>query len=150
CRSRRAPRARRRAVATSASGSRCRSRRPGRARSEVAPARRRSRTRRRRPTGVRSRSRQGETGRSRNGVGLIAAMESLVRRDRLELALCSYIGASRRGLSRLSPMGLADAFQGLLDSLPDDWTDLEIDLRISDEDRYVDAAVLLAQVNAQP
>jgi hypothetical protein len=47
-------------------------------------------------------------------------------------------------------MGLADSFQGLLDSLPDDWTDLEVDLRISDEERYVDAAVLLSQVNAQP
>jgi hypothetical protein len=47
-------------------------------------------------------------------------------------------------------MGLADSFQGLLDSLPDDWTDLELDLRISDEERYVDAAVLLAQINAQP
>ena len=47
-------------------------------------------------------------------------------------------------------MGLADSFQGLLDSLPDDWTDLEIDLRIFDEERYVDTAVLLAQINAQP
>jgi hypothetical protein len=47
-------------------------------------------------------------------------------------------------------MGLADSFQGLLASLPDDWTDLEIDLRIVDEERYVDAAVLLSQVNAQP
>jgi hypothetical protein len=47
-------------------------------------------------------------------------------------------------------MGLADSFQAVLDSLPDDWTDLELDLRIFDEQRYVDAAVLLAQVNAQP
>jgi hypothetical protein len=47
-------------------------------------------------------------------------------------------------------MGLADSFQGILDSLPDDWTDLELDVRILDEDRYVDAAVLLTQVNAQP
>jgi hypothetical protein len=47
-------------------------------------------------------------------------------------------------------MGLADSFQAVLDSLPDDWTDLELDLRILDEHRYVDAAVLLAQVNAQP
>ena len=47
-------------------------------------------------------------------------------------------------------MPLADDFQELLDSLPADWTDLELDLRIEDEGRYVDAAVLLSQVNAQP
>ena len=47
-------------------------------------------------------------------------------------------------------MALADDFQELLDSLPADWTDLELDLRIEDENRYVDAAVLLSQVNAQP
>jgi hypothetical protein len=47
-------------------------------------------------------------------------------------------------------MGLADSFHEVLDSLPDDWTDLEIDLRIFDEGRYVDAAVLLTQINAQP
>jgi hypothetical protein len=50
----------------------------------------------------------------------------------------------------LSPMGLAEAFQEIIDSLPDDWTDLEIDLRIFDEERYIDGAVLLTQVNAQP
>lgn len=47
-------------------------------------------------------------------------------------------------------MRLADSFQAVLDSLPDDWTDLELDLRIGDEGRYIDAAVLLTQVNAQP
>ncbi len=47
-------------------------------------------------------------------------------------------------------MGLADTFQQTVDSLPDDWTDLELDLRISDESRYVDAAVYLATCNAQP
>jgi len=47
-------------------------------------------------------------------------------------------------------MGLADDFQQILDSLPSDWTDLEVDLRISDESQYVDAAVMLSQVNAQP
>ena len=45
---------------------------------------------------------------------------------------------------------LADQFQELLDSLPADWTDLELDLRITDESRYVDAAVILSTVNAQP
>ena len=34
--------------------------------------------------------------------------------------------------------------------MPDDWTDIVCDLRIADEDRYIDAAVLLTQVNAQP
>jgi hypothetical protein len=47
-------------------------------------------------------------------------------------------------------VALADDFQELLDSLPADWTDLELDLRIDDESRYVDAAVLLSVVNAQP
>lgn len=47
-------------------------------------------------------------------------------------------------------MAFADDFQEIRDSLPDDWTDLEFDLRIFDEERYVDAAVLLTQVNAQP
>jgi hypothetical protein len=46
-------------------------------------------------------------------------------------------------------MPLADDFQELLDALPSDWTDLELDLRI-DEDRYVDAATLLVTCNAQP
>jgi hypothetical protein len=47
-------------------------------------------------------------------------------------------------------MPLAQDFAAVVDSLPNDWTDLEMDLRIADEGRYVDAAVLLAQVNAQP
>ena len=47
-------------------------------------------------------------------------------------------------------MTLAADFQEIVDSLPDDWTDLDLDLRIADEARYVDGAVLLSQVNAQP
>jgi hypothetical protein len=47
-------------------------------------------------------------------------------------------------------MALAETFQTIVDSLPRDWTDLELDLRIRDEGRYVDAAVLLAQCNGQP
>jgi hypothetical protein len=47
-------------------------------------------------------------------------------------------------------MSLADTFTEVVDSLPDDWTDLELDLRIFDERRYVDAAVLLVSCNAQP
>ncbi len=47
-------------------------------------------------------------------------------------------------------MGLADDFQRILDALPPDWTDLEVDLRIDDERDYIDSAVALSQVNAQP
>jgi hypothetical protein len=46
-------------------------------------------------------------------------------------------------------MPLADDFQQVLDAMPPDWTDLELDLRIEDESRYVDTAVSLSQVNAQ-
>ncbi|HEX2358600.1 MAG TPA: hypothetical protein VHH72_02155 [Solirubrobacterales bacterium] len=47
-------------------------------------------------------------------------------------------------------MALAGDFEQIVSSLPEDWTDLELDLRIADEGRYVDAGVMLAQVNAQP
>jgi hypothetical protein len=50
----------------------------------------------------------------------------------------------------LTAMALADTFQAIVDELPDDWTDLEFDLRIFDERRYVEAAVLLVTCNAQP
>jgi hypothetical protein len=47
-------------------------------------------------------------------------------------------------------MPLADDFTEIIESLPDDWTDLELDLRIFDESRYIEAATYLVQVNAQP
>ena len=47
-------------------------------------------------------------------------------------------------------MGLADTFQSMVESLPGDWTDLELDLRIADEERYVEAALYLTTVNARP
>jgi hypothetical protein len=47
-------------------------------------------------------------------------------------------------------VSLAADFQQVLDAMPADWTDLELDLRIDDESRYVDAAVMLSQVNARP
>jgi hypothetical protein len=47
-------------------------------------------------------------------------------------------------------MPLADDFDQVLAALPPDWTDLELDLRIDDESRYVDTAVAMSQVNAQP
>jgi hypothetical protein len=47
-------------------------------------------------------------------------------------------------------MTLCERYQEILASLPDDWTDLELDLRISDLSHYVDCAVMLSQINAQP
>jgi hypothetical protein len=47
-------------------------------------------------------------------------------------------------------MGLAETFDQIVRSLPRDWTDLELDLRIHDESRYVEAAVMLTTCNAQP
>ena len=47
-------------------------------------------------------------------------------------------------------MAFADTFNEVLESLADDWTDLELDLRIFDETRYVEAATYLVVVNAQP
>jgi hypothetical protein len=46
-------------------------------------------------------------------------------------------------------MPLADSFQEIVDALPSDWTDMELELRVQ-EDRYVDAATLLVTCNAQP
>ena len=46
-------------------------------------------------------------------------------------------------------MGLADDFHEILDVLPSDWTDLELDLRVQ-ENRYVDAATLLVTCNPMP
>jgi hypothetical protein len=46
-------------------------------------------------------------------------------------------------------MPLAETFNEILDALPSDWTDLELDLRV-EEDRYIDAASLLVTINAQP
>jgi hypothetical protein len=46
-------------------------------------------------------------------------------------------------------MPLAETFEQIVDSLPSDWTDLELDLRV-DETRYIDAATLVVQMNAQP
>ena len=46
-------------------------------------------------------------------------------------------------------MPLADTFQEIVDSLPSDWTDMELDLRV-DESQYLDAATLVVTCNAQP
>lgn len=47
-------------------------------------------------------------------------------------------------------MALADTFTAVVESLPDDWTDLEFDLRILDESRYIEAATYVVTANAQP
>jgi hypothetical protein len=46
-------------------------------------------------------------------------------------------------------VSLAADFQSILEALPPDWTDLELDLRIDDERQYIDSAVALSQINAQ-
>ncbi|MEA2126273.1 MAG: hypothetical protein QOI80_3055 [Solirubrobacteraceae bacterium] len=46
-------------------------------------------------------------------------------------------------------MALADDFQEIIDSLPSDWTDLELDVRV-DESQYLEAATLMVVCNAQP
>lgn len=46
-------------------------------------------------------------------------------------------------------MALADDFQEILDALPSDWTDLELDVRV-DESQYLEAATLVVTCNAQP
>jgi hypothetical protein len=47
-------------------------------------------------------------------------------------------------------MALAEDFQQVVAALPPDWTGLEVDLRIDDPQRYVEAATLLTQINAMP
>ncbi|HKJ36111.1 MAG TPA: hypothetical protein VKA36_06055 [Solirubrobacterales bacterium] len=47
-------------------------------------------------------------------------------------------------------MALAAAFNEIVDSLPADWTDIALDLRLEDEDRYIDASIPMTQINAQP
>jgi hypothetical protein len=47
-------------------------------------------------------------------------------------------------------MGLADDFQAIVDSLSDDWSDLELELRIFDVDRYIEAATYVVVCNAIP
>jgi hypothetical protein len=47
-------------------------------------------------------------------------------------------------------VALAEDFQQVVDTLPPDWTGLELDLRIADEDRYIQASALLVQINAMP
>lgn len=50
----------------------------------------------------------------------------------------------------LAVVPLAEDFQRIVDTLPPDWTHLQFDLRIEEEDRYVEIAPLVAEVNAWP
>src|SRR3954465_7287270 len=45
-------------------------------------------------------------------------------------------------------MGLVDDFQEILDALPSDWTDMELDLRV-DESQYLEASTYMVTCNAQ-
>jgi len=47
-------------------------------------------------------------------------------------------------------MALADDFQAIIETLPGDWTDLELELRIHDLDRYIEAATYMVVCNALP
>ncbi|CAN5573240.1 hypothetical protein BH24ACT24_BH24ACT24_06590 [soil metagenome] len=53
-------------------------------------------------------------------------------------------------MGKVAVVALAPDFQRIVDSLPPDWTQLELDLRIFDEERYVEAATIIVQVNPQP
>lgn len=53
-------------------------------------------------------------------------------------------------IGTLRVMALADTFMEIVDSLSDDWTDLEFDLRLLDERRYIDASLMLVPCNPQP
>ena len=45
---------------------------------------------------------------------------------------------------------LAEDFQAIVDSLPPDWSQIQFDLRINEEDRYVELAPVVSEVNAWP
>ena len=72
---------------------------------------------------------------------------------------CAHRASARRASARARFAGrlceyaarvaLADDFQAIVDSLPPDWTHLQFDLRIDDEERYIEAATILVQINAQ-
>ena len=47
-------------------------------------------------------------------------------------------------------MPFAEDFQEIIDTLPPDWTYLQFDLRIVEEDRYVELAPIVTEVNAWP
>jgi hypothetical protein len=50
----------------------------------------------------------------------------------------------------MAALPLAAIFDEITGSLPDDWSGLELDVRILDEQRYIDAATFMVVCNAQP
>jgi|SRR5947209_2562878 len=54
------------------------------------------------------------------------------------------------GPDKVPRVALAEDFDRMIASLPPDWSTVQLDLRIFDEDNYIEAATVLAQVNAQP
>ncbi len=47
-------------------------------------------------------------------------------------------------------MALVEDFHEAVAALPPEWTELTFDLRIADEERYVEAATYLVQINGEP
>ena len=47
-------------------------------------------------------------------------------------------------------MTLSKRFEEIVGALPRDWTDMQMDFRLTDETRYIDASVPMTQINAQP
>jgi len=47
-------------------------------------------------------------------------------------------------------VGLRDDFERAVATLPPDWSRFDLDVRIFDEERYIEAATTLAQINARP
>jgi len=47
-------------------------------------------------------------------------------------------------------VALRAEFERAVGTLPPDWSRLDLDLRIFDESRYIEAATILMEVNAQP
>jgi hypothetical protein len=88
----------------------------------------------------------GLQGRAHDG-GLFDAVETLEQREQPGKVEGEGVGRHVYALVRIMP--LAEEFNEILDALPSDWTDLELDLRVQ-EDRYIDAASLMVTCNAQP
>jgi hypothetical protein len=47
-------------------------------------------------------------------------------------------------------VAFAEEFDRIVAALPPDWTYAELDVRIFDEERYVEGATIVVQINAQP
>jgi len=47
-------------------------------------------------------------------------------------------------------VALREDYERAVAALPPDWTRLDLDLRIFDEESYVEAATILTEINAQP